>query len=63
MGTNTKRLTPQDVHQSIGTYMLADGFDMVLDLDKSHGAYLHDSRTQTDYLDFFTCFAVLRVCS
>jgi len=53
----TTHLTPDKVHQTIGTYMLADGFDIVFDLEKSHGTYVHDAREDRDYLDFFTCFA------
>jgi L-lysine 6-transaminase len=37
--------------------MLADGFDVVLDLEKSKGTRLYDSRSGKYYLDFFTCFA------
>ena len=37
--------------------MLADGFEIVYDICKSHGVYLHDAITGKDYLDFFTCFA------
>jgi len=37
--------------------MLVDGFDFVYDLDKSHGIYLHDSRTGKEFLDFFSFFA------
>jgi L-lysine 6-transaminase len=37
--------------------MLADGFDMVLDLRKSHGRWIHDSLAGKDYLDLFSFFA------
>jgi L-lysine 6-transaminase len=37
--------------------MLADGFDFVLDLKKSHGVYLVDEKTGKTYFDFFTFFA------
>jgi len=37
--------------------MLADGMEMVLDLDKSHGSFIHDSLTGRDILDFFSFFA------
>ncbi len=46
-----------EVHAVLGRRMLADGFDIVLDLDKSRGMYLHDARTGRDFLDFFTFFA------
>jgi L-lysine 6-transaminase len=45
------------VLHELGNYMLADGFEIVYDVSKSHGVYLHDAITGKDYLDFFTCFA------
>lgn len=48
---------PFRVHSTIGRHMLADGFDMVLDLDASHGSTLVDARDGTEYLDLFTFFA------
>ncbi len=45
------------VLHELGKYMLADGFEIVYDICKSHGVYLHDAITGKDYLDFFTCFA------
>lgn len=50
-------ITPKNVHPTLQKHILADGYEMVLDLEKSKGAYLHDSTTGTDYLDFFTFFA------
>lgn len=50
-------MTPDKVHDTIAAHMLADGFDIVFDLEKSHGSYLHDARSGKSYLDFFTCFA------
>jgi L-lysine 6-transaminase len=37
--------------------MLVDGFDFVLDLDRSRGSYLVDACTGERYLDMFTFFA------
>ena len=48
---------PAEVHRTLSAHMLADGFDMVVDLRKSHGSYLVDSRTNRTMLDFFTFFA------
>ena len=47
----------KDVHKTIGTYMLADGFPMVFDLRKSHDVFCHDARTGKELLDMFTFFA------
>ncbi len=50
-------IPPQDVHQVVGRHVLVDAFDLVFDLEKSHGAYLHDSRSGRDLLDFMTFIA------
>lgn len=51
------RVEPTKVHEVLSRHILADGFDIVLDLEKSRGAYLHDSKFGKTYLDFFTFFA------
>lgn len=53
----TTAITPEDVRSILSKHILADGYDIVLDLEKSQGAYLHDSKSGRDYLDFFTFFA------
>lgn len=50
-------IQPEEVRKILGKHLLTDGFDMVLDLNKSKGAYLHDSKSGKEYLDFFTFFA------
>lgn len=45
------------VHEMLDRHQLADGMELVLDLDKSHGSWIHDARTGDEYLDAFTCFA------
>jgi L-lysine 6-transaminase len=45
------------VHETIARHMLADGYDLVLDLEASHGSTLVDARDGTAYLDLFTFFA------
>jgi L-lysine 6-transaminase len=47
----------EDVLASIGKYILVDGFDMLIDLEKSHSYYLHDKKHDKTYLDFFSFFA------
>ena len=54
-------INPSDVHSSLSRHMLVDGFDFVIDLDKSQGNRFHDSRSGRDIMDFFTCFASLAV--
>lgn len=48
---------PKQVHSILKTHQLADGYPMVLDLERSHGVWLHDSASGKEYMDFFTCFA------
>ena len=45
------------VHETLNNYMLADGFDLIIDLHKSQGIKLVDERTGEEYIDFFTFFA------
>jgi L-lysine 6-transaminase len=54
---NTAHIAPDKVHESLKCHMLADGLPLVLDLGKSHGAYLYDSLRKREVLDLFTCFA------
>jgi L-lysine 6-transaminase len=51
------KVSPADVHKTLGENMLVDGFPFVLDLEKSEGSYLFDAVTGKKYLDFFTFFA------
>src|SRR5690242_3297288 len=46
-----------DVHTRLARHLLVDGFDLVLDLERSHGSWLVDARNGTAYLDLFTFFA------
>lgn len=55
-GTNTI-IPPQEVLNTIGRYMLADGEHLVVDLKRSHGPYLRDEATGREYLDFYSYFA------
>lgn len=53
----TSSLDPADVHDVLSRNILADGLDLVLDLERSRGSYLVDARTGERYLDMFTFFA------
>ena len=55
------RMGPESVHEMLGRHMLADGYDMVLDLEKSRGRRLWDARRERRYLDMFSFFATLPV--
>ena len=50
-------VNPEAVHSLLRKYILVDGFDITLDLSKSKGAYIHDSKRNRDILDFFTFVA------
>ncbi|MEN8241516.1 MAG: L-lysine 6-transaminase [Chloroflexota bacterium] len=54
-------MKPSDVHATISKYMLGDGDPAVIDLENSHGAYIVDSLTGREYLDFFTFFASIPI--
>jgi L-lysine 6-transaminase len=56
MTTTMQQIGPADVHRILGRTILADGFDLVFDYEKSHGAWVHDSRTGKEHLDFLTFF-------
>ena len=49
-------ISPADVHEILARHILADGYDLVFDFEKSRGAWVHDSRGGRDYLDFCTFF-------
>ncbi len=51
------KISPDKVHEVLRKHMLADGFDIVLDLKNSRGTYLADQKTGDQYLDFFSFFA------
>lgn len=51
------RLQPEQVLPALARHLLVDGFDLVLDLDRSSGAWLVDARNGHRYLDMFTFFA------
>jgi len=57
--TTRPGIAPADVHEVLARHMLADGYDLVLDLEKSKGRRLWDARGKRWYLDLFSCFATL----
>ena len=48
---------PKNVHATLSRYILVDGFDLVLDLKKSKGCKIYDSRHNKYLLDCFSFFA------
>lgn len=49
------------VHEILGKYILADGYDIVVDTEKSHGSYMYDAKHEKEYLDFFSFFASMPI--
>ncbi|MFQ6609891.1 MAG: L-lysine 6-transaminase [Fidelibacterota bacterium] len=47
----------KDVKSTLAKNMLADGFDIIQDLSKSHGSWIIDHRDGKEYLDMFSMFA------
>ncbi|MDO5615231.1 MAG: L-lysine 6-transaminase [Cruoricaptor ignavus] len=45
------------VKEILSRHILADGFDFVMDFEKSHGSWIHDKISGEDYLDMFSMFA------
>ena len=46
-----------NVRKILGKHILADGYDPIIDLRKSHGSWLVDARDGTEYLDMFSMYA------
>ena len=49
-------LTQNKVKETLAKHMLADGFDFVMDMEKSHGSWIHDRLTGKNLLDMFSMF-------
>jgi L-lysine 6-transaminase len=50
-------VSPDKVQESLSKHILADGYDLTFDMEKSNGVHIYDSRHNRTLLDFFTCFA------
>jgi L-lysine 6-transaminase len=50
-------ISPNQVQETLSKHILADGYDMVFDMEKSNGVRIYDSKHNRSLLDFFTCFA------
>ncbi len=54
-------VAPDQVLETLRRYMLVDGFDHVVDLERSHDAYFVEARSGKEFLDFFTCIASMPI--
>ncbi|MBK1440470.1 L-lysine 6-transaminase [Parapedobacter sp. ISTM3] len=52
-------VTPDEVHAVLATHILADGYDITFDMERSQGVTIYDSKHRRELLDFFTCFAAV----
>jgi L-lysine 6-transaminase len=50
-------ISPDQVNKTLSKHILADGYDLTFDMEKSNGVYIYDSKYKRTLLDFFTCFA------
>ncbi len=54
-------INPSDVNSVIGKHMLVDALDFIVDLKRSEGSYIYDSKTNRRFLDFFTFVASMPI--
>ena len=48
---------PNQLLKDLGRHQLVDGYPLLVDLDRSHGSWIHDRIHDCEFLDAFTCFA------
>lgn len=54
-------LNENDVKKVLGRHILADGYDVIMDYEKSYGSYIVDRFSKIEYLDMFSMFATSAV--
>ncbi len=57
----TYAVDPESALPTLREHMLVDGFNHVVDLERSHGSYFVEARTGREYLDLFSCIASMPV--
>lgn len=50
-------ISPNQVQETLSKHILADGFDLTFDMEKSSGVHIYDTKHSRTLLDFFSCFA------
>ncbi|WP_144281623.1 L-lysine 6-transaminase [Chryseobacterium echinoideorum] len=53
---NTLESKTNKIKETVGKHVLADGFDFVMDIENSHGSWIHDSISGKNFLDMFSMF-------
>ena len=51
------RIEPKQIRKVLSKHILADGFETILDLDKSYESWIVDKVTGKEYLDMFSMYA------
>jgi L-lysine 6-transaminase len=54
-------INPVEIHTTLGRHILADGFHVAIDLERSHGAWIVDAVSGREILDFYSYFATLPI--
>ena len=55
-------VNPKKVREILDKNILADGFEPIIDLEKSHGSWIVDQRNGNELLDMFSMYASGSVC-
>ena len=58
---NRYAVEPGLIHSTLGKHILVDGFHLAIDLEKSHGTWIHDAVSGRDILDFYSYFSTLPI--
>ncbi len=58
---STIHVPASEVHATLSRHMLVDGYHLVLDLERSQGSLIFDSRSDRNILDFYTSFSTVPV--
>ncbi|WP_435524986.1 hypothetical protein [Chryseobacterium indoltheticum] len=53
---NILEIQSNKIKETVGKHVLADGFDFVMDIENSHGSWIHDSVSGKNFLDMFSMF-------
>lgn len=56
-GVVDSSIAPRDVPAVLGKHILVDGFQLVFDLEKSHGSHFVDAATGREFIDFYGFYA------
>jgi L-lysine 6-transaminase len=54
-------IQPQEVKKILARHLLTEGFDIILDMEKSSGSWFVDERNGERYLDFFSMYGSMAV--